>query len=143
MQFKTIEIDTPEYIQMVDLRHRILRAPLNMVATEEELAKDVSYILLGGFLPDNKLAACCFLSHINDSVVQLRQMAVDDIYQRKGYGREIIAFAEQTAKGLNYNQIYLHARKTAEAFYKKLGYETQGDYFLEIGIPHITMTKNI
>lgn len=141
IQFKIIEVGTAEHNRMLDLRHRILRAPLNLIATEEELAKDVNYTLLGAFLPNNELTACCFLSPIDGSVVQLRQMAVDDLYQGKGYGSQIMKFAEDTAKQQNYNQIHLHARKTAEAFYEKLGYEIQGDYFLEIGIPHIAMTK--
>lgn len=144
LKFSIISYGSNEYRQMLDLRHRILRAPLNLVASKEELAKDVDYTLLGLFNSENnQLLACCFLSHINDNIVQLRQMAVDNTIQKAGYGRELMGYAEQIAKESNYRTMYLHARKTAIGFYQKLGYEIQGDYFLEIGIPHIEMIKNL
>lgn len=37
----------------------------------------------------------------------------------------------------------LHGQTHAEGFYKKLGYQTASDEFMEDGIPHILMTKEI
>lgn len=143
-RFSIIKFGSDEYKQMLDLRHRILRAPLNLIASEEELAKDKDYTLLGLFEENsNQLLACCFLTHIDDDIAQLRQMAVDDTLQKSGYGRELIGHAEQFARDSNYKIIYLHAREVAVGFYLKLGYTTQGNYFTEIGIPHIEMTKNL
>lgn len=143
-RFSVISFGSEEYKQMLDLRHRILRAPLNLFATEEELAKDKDYTLLGLFNEsNNKLLACCFLTHKNNDMVQLRQMAVDDTLQNSGYGRKLIEYAEQTARNSNYKIMYLHARETAVGFYEKLGYTTQGEYFYEIGVPHIEMIKNL
>ncbi len=143
-RFSIIKFGSEQYKQMLDLRHRILRAPLNLIASEEELAKDKDYTLLGLFNEENNLLlACCFLTHINDDIVQLRQMAVDDTLQKSGYGRELIGHAEQYARDSNYKTMYLHAREVAVGFYLKLGYTTQGNYFTEIGIPHIEMTKNL
>lgn len=144
MDFKVITYGTAEYRQMVDLRHRILRAPINSVATEEELAEDQRHILLGAFsLDGGEIVACCFLTHISEEVVRLRQMAVDTHYQKKGLGTELIEYAESIASDLNYKWMYLHARKTAVDFYKKQGYTIEGDYFEEVGIPHVEMKKNI
>ena len=144
MDFKTIIYGSDEYRQMVDLRHRILRAPINSVATEEELAEDQSHILLGAFFPNGgEIVACCFLTHISEKVARLRQMAVDTHYQKKCLGAELIDYAESIASDLNYKWMYLHARKTAVDFYKKQGYQIEGDYFEEVGIPHIEMMKNI
>lgn len=144
IDFQIIKVDTPEHKQMLDLRHRILRAPLNLEATREELAKDKDYTLIGAFFPSGgQLVGCCFLTHLSDSVVQLRQMAVDEFCQRRGLGSQLVAYAEQLAQEKNYSWMYLHARKTAIEFYKKLGYHIDGDYFIEVGIPHIEMMKNI
>ena len=33
----------------------------------------------------------------------------------------------------------LHARQTAVPFYERLGYETYGEPFVEVTIPHIAM----
>lgn len=143
-RFSIIKFGSDEYKQMLDLRHRILRAPLNLIASEEELAKDKDYTLLGLFNEENnQLLACCFLNHIDADTIQLRQMAVDGTLQKSGYGRKLIGHAEQFARDSNYKIMYLHAREVAVGFYLKLGYTTQGDYFTEIGIPHVEMTKNL
>lgn len=39
-----------------------------------------------------------------------------------------------------YHTVTVHAQVAAENFYRKLGFETVGDVFLEEGEPHITMT---
>lgn len=143
-RFSIITFGSEEYKQMLDLRHRILRAPLNLIASEAELAKDKDYTLLGLFNEENnQLLACCFLSRIDADTAQLRQMAVDGTLQKSGYGRELISYAEQYARESNYKTMYLHAREVAVGFYLKLGYTIQGDYFTEIGIPHIEMIKSL
>ena len=144
MDFKVIIYGSGEYRQMVELRHRILRAPINITATPEELEEDQKHILIGAFSPeDGHIVGCCFLLHISESIVRLRQMAIDTPYQGKGLGAEIIEYAESIASDLNYKWMYLHARKTAVDFYLKQGYAIEGDYFEEVGIPHIEMRKNI
>ena len=37
----------------------------------------------------------------------------------------------------------LHARSIAVGFYEKLGYETVGDEFIEVSIPHRKMAKRL
>jgi len=39
--------------------------------------------------------------------------------------------------------MFLHARDTAVGFYEKRGYVREGDFFLEVSLPHITMTKSL
>jgi len=37
----------------------------------------------------------------------------------------------------------LGAQISARNFYQNLGYQEEGDFFLDAGIEHITMTKNL
>jgi len=37
----------------------------------------------------------------------------------------------------------MHARKTAELFYEKIGYAPHGDEFIEVTLPHIEMRKKL
>lgn len=144
MEFKIIDYGSNQYQQMVDLRHRILRAPINCVATPEELAEDKEHILLGAFfLNEGNIAGCCFLSHFNPETIKLRQMAVDTIYQGRGLGKELIIYAERIAKLQGYKKVYLHARQTAIVFYEKHGYQVISEPFTEVGIPHVEMIKNL
>lgn len=144
MELKTITYGGEEYQEMVNLRYKILREPLGLTFTKEDLKKDENDLLLAAFVPDSKkIIACCILSPISESSVQLRQMAVDDTFQQKGLGSQLLLFAERVAKAKDYKHIYLHARKVAVDFYKKHDYMIKGEEFTEVGIPHFEMIKQI
>lgn len=49
MALKFIDHGTKEYNQMIDLRMQILRAPLGLTFTNEDLEKEKNDILLGCF----------------------------------------------------------------------------------------------
>jgi predicted GNAT family N-acyltransferase len=143
-ELKVITYDSPEYEKMVALRYKILREPLGLVFTEQDLEKDKDDILLtASFSGSDEMIGCCILSPLNEHTIQLRQMAVDDFCQRKGLGSELLLFAEQIATDRDYKYVYLHARKIAVDFYKKHGYTIEGDQFTEVGIPHFEMIKRI
>ncbi len=144
MEFKQIEYLSPEYHKMLILRNKILREPLGLVFTEEDLKNDEHQIhLIASFDDSDQVIACCVLTPLNDVTVQLRQMSVDNFFQRKGLGTEMLSFAEAIAAQNGYRYVYLHARKEAVGFYKKNGYTIEGSEFIEVGIPHYEMLKNI
>ena len=125
---------------MVHLRNEILRKPLGLFFTEEELEKEKDDILMGAF-EDDRLLGCCLLSPMDKITVRLRQMAVSNNMQGKGVGRALMIFAENIARDLGYRKLFMHARKTARGFYEKLGYAVTGDEFMEVTIPHHIMEK--
>ena len=58
----------------------------------------------------------------------------------KGFGRQLMERGmEQVKKHFDCDRIILHSQKHAEGFYKKLGFKTVSDEYLEEGVPHITM----
>jgi predicted GNAT family N-acyltransferase len=61
----------------------------------------------------------------------------------KGSGRLIMDTMEEYAKTKEIHVLKLNAQTHAEPFYAKLGFETVSDIFMDAGIPHVTMTKNI
>ncbi|CAG9620480.1 GNAT family N-acetyltransferase [Sutcliffiella rhizosphaerae] len=61
----------------------------------------------------------------------------------KGSGRLIMETIEEYAQMKEIHVLKLNAQTHAEPFYAKLGYETVSGTFLDAGIPHVTMTKNI
>jgi len=142
MALKLIDHGSPEYRQMIDLRMHVLRKPLGLSFTEEELEKEKSDILIGCF-DEDKLEGCCLLTETGQGEVRLRQMAVISGLQGKGLGRALMQFAENIARDRGYKKITMHARKTAIGFYEKLGYKTTGNEFVEVTVPHFTMEKNL
>jgi GNAT superfamily N-acetyltransferase len=142
MALKIIDHNSREYRQMVDLRYNLLRKPLGLLFTEEELEREKGDILIGCF-DDDKLEACCILTQTDPKTVRLRQMAVTSGLQGKGIGRVLMSFAENIARDRGYRRLVMHARKTATGFYEKLGYKVSGEEFLEVTIPHYEMGKEL
>ena len=140
MALKIIDHGSKEYQQMVQLRNDILRKPLGLKFTPEELEKEKEEILIGAFEED-KMLGCCMLIKMDPGCVRLRQMAVLNNLQGKGIGRALMQFAENTARDLGYQRITMHARKTAAGFYQKQGYHVSGEEFEEVTIPHYVMEK--
>jgi predicted GNAT family N-acyltransferase len=140
MALRMIDHGTREYQQMVHLRNEMLRKPLGLTFTEEELEREKDDILMGAF-EDDRLLGCCLLTPMDAGTVRLRQMAVPNSMQGKGVGRALMIFAENVARDLGYKKLSMHARKTAIGFYQKLGYSISGEEFLEVTIPHFVMEK--
>lgn len=142
MALKEIEHGSKEYKQMVQLRYEILRKPLGLTFTDEELAKEKNDILIGVFEED-KMLACCMLTRFNNDSVRLRQMAVHKNLQGKGIGASLMNFAENLARDRGFKNLVMHARKVAVGFYEKQGYKISGDEFIEVSIPHYLMQKRL
>jgi predicted GNAT family N-acyltransferase len=141
MKKEIIEYGTPEYDETVRLRYEVLRKPLGLEFTEEQLAKEYQDTHLGIYNEYNELIACLIMTEKDASVVKMRQVAVSSELQGKGVGKELVYFFEAMAKHRGYKTIELHARETAVPFYEKLGYTAQGEIFTEVNIPHLYMSK--
>jgi len=139
---RVIDQGSKEYTQMIDFRYQMLRKPLKLEFTNEELEREKEDILIGCF-EDDKLEGCCLLTQTDPQTVRLRQMAVVSGLQGKGIGRVLLQFAENIARDRGYKKITMHARKTALGFYQKLGYKITGDEFEEVTIPHYFMEKKL
>lgn len=140
MALKIIDHGSPEYMQMVKLRDVILRKPLGLVFTQQDLEKEKDNILIGAFEEDQMLG-CCMLVEEEPIIVRLRQMAVLNDLQGKGIGRALMNFAENLARDRGYKIIRMNARINAVGFYEKVGYKVKGNQFIEVTIPHFVMEK--
>ncbi|WP_240762408.1 GNAT family N-acetyltransferase [Paenibacillus thalictri] len=76
--------------------------------------------------------------------MKLQRIAVLKDQRGTGAGREIVLALEAKARELGYHHTILDAQVQAAAFYDKLGYTvTSAETFLDAGIPHVRMKKNI
>ena len=122
-------------------RWEILRKPIGKsIESLKDEYEDSSYHLIG--VIDNKIIACGRLHFNNASEAQIRYMAIDEHYQRKGIGVKVIELLEAEAKKKQINKIVLNARNHVIEFYKKSGYKALRKYEgSDTGIPHTTMEK--
>ena len=142
MALKIIDHGTPEYQQMVKLRDDVLRKPLGLGFTPQELEEEKDNMLIAAF-EEEDILGCCMLVEENPQTVRLRQMAVLNDLQGKGIGRALMNFAENIARDQGYKILAMHARKNAIGFYEKMGYKVAGDEFLEVTIPHYLIEKQL
>ena len=142
MALKIIDHGTKEYRQMVKLREDILRKPLGLAFSLDELEEEKDNLLIGAF-EDGDILGCCMLVEETPGMAKLRQMAVLNVLQGKGIGRALMQFAENLARDHGYRALTMHARKNAVGFYEKMGYRVKGPEFLEVSIPHYEMEKEL
>lgn len=142
MALKIIDHGSPEYRQMVKLRDDMLRKPLGLSFTPQELDKEKDNMLIAAF-EEEEMLGCCMLVEKDPDTVRLRQLAVLNDLQGKGIGRALMNFAENLARDRGYKNISMHARKYSIVFFEKMGYQIKGDEFVELTIPHYEMEKQL
>jgi predicted GNAT family N-acyltransferase len=140
MELRRIKHNTPEYERIVALRRRVLRAPLGLDFTPEQLAAEADDIHLAGFEGETPLA-CMILSPVSAQEFKMRQVAVAPERQGEGLGSRLVEYCETVARAAGCAQITLHARETAVPFYLRAGYEIVGEPFEEVTVPHRKMSK--
>jgi GNAT superfamily N-acetyltransferase len=119
LEFAQIDANSSRYSDLVEFRRRILRRPLGLDVTPEQLAEEQADIHIAAYL-DGELVGRVVLTAVDGSggsVVKLRQMAVDPDCQGRGIGAQIIIFAEKLAAERGFLEIILHARESAAPFY--------------------------
>ena len=142
MEIRTIKYNSEDYFKEQKLRNRVLRIPLGLNLFDENMENEISDIHIGAF-KGNILTGILLLTPVDDKIVKMRQVGVDTDYQNLGIGTSLVQFSETLAIDRGYKKITMHARKTAVDFYIKLGYETIGEEFSEVSIPHFKLTKNL
>lgn len=74
-------------------------------------------------------------------VARIGRMAVNRVLRGSSLGREVLVALMQIAIRRGDHEVRLHAQRSAQGFYQRLGFQTRGEPFDEAGIPHIEMFK--
>jgi ribosomal protein S18 acetylase RimI-like enzyme len=133
---------SPLYDRTVALRDELLRRPLGLAFSPEELdAEAGSHHLVMTDAGGEAVVACLVLRPLGGGAVQMRQVAVAPEHQRRGVGRALVAFAERYAAERGYREMVVHAREPVVPFYDRLGYQRVGARFIEVTLPHLELRK--
>jgi predicted GNAT family N-acyltransferase len=60
-----------------------------------------------------------------------------------GLGRGVLLALMNAARQRGDHRVVLHAQRSAEGFYQRLGFVAEGEPFMEAGIDHIEMAMNL
>lgn len=140
MTVREIACEGPGYEGALALRYRILREPLGVEWTDEELAwerRERHFVILD----QDELIGVVVARPLDEGRVKFRQMAVAPQRQKRGIGRELLEGVEKVLAAEGTTSFELHARDHATGFYERLGYRLVGEPFLEVGILHRRMEK--
>ena len=85
-----------------------------------------------------------FIIKSSTKKAQIRYMAINKKYQRKGYGSVLLLELEKIASENNITSIFLHARERAVSFYIKNNYyKNKKSHLLFGSVQHWLMDKKI
>lgn len=139
---REIEHGSPQYQATVDLRDTVLRKPLGLRFSAEELKAENDCRHVACYHGD-RLVGCLVLQPVGGGDVRMKQVAVVPELQGQGIGTALVPYAEALARKIGFRRMGLHARETAVSFYEKLGYSRTGGRFEEVTIPHWAMEKRL
>ena len=143
MEIKVVKHYSEEYWNLVRLRDKVLREPLNLMFSEEELFLENKEIHIGVF-EGNKVIGCLVLKQTDeDTTLKMRQVCIAPTHQRTGIGKYLIKYTENYCAQNKINKIICNAREKAIPFYETLGYKKKGEPFYEVKILHYYMEKNL
>jgi len=74
-----------------------------------------------------------------NSIFIFGRVSVLSEYRGFGYGELIIREILAKIKELGGTKVEIHSQKNVEMFYKRLGFKSTGDDYLEAGIEHVNM----
>lgn len=74
---------------------------------------------------------------------KIGRLAVLARRRRNGVGGRILEALISEAYAHRLNRVYLHAQSQAISFYEKHGFRKEGSEFVEAGIPHVKMIRDL
>jgi len=123
------------------LRHEVFCVEQGVPVHEELDGRDGEGVHLVAVSNGDLLATCRLL--FVGPTVQFSRLAVRQSARRQGIAAALLALADAETRAGGARRLVLHAQTYARALYEAAGYEPRGRVFMEAGIEHVAMEKQI
>ena len=123
------------------LRERVFCEEQGVPVRAERDGRDAEAIHLLALEDGNLLGTCRLL--VEGEVARLGRLAVTAGARRRGIATAILAAADAEARRAGAARVALHAQVDAERLYALAGYLPRGERFVEEGIDHVAMVKDL
>jgi predicted GNAT family N-acyltransferase len=127
--------------QALELRERVFCGEQGVGVEAERDGLDGEAIHLCHVRDGRVVGTCRVL--IRDGIGRLGRMAVEPSARGRGIGAELLAEAERAARAAGATRMRLHAQSAAVSLYARGGYVQVGEPFVEEGIDHVTMERDL
>ena len=102
----------------------------------------VHFLILDG--EDDNYPVGTFRAYFEtEDTVHLQRFCILKRFRGRGYGKAAFEFAEEYFRALGAKKITFGAQCTAIPFYEKCGCRCVSEIFLDAGLPHRTMEKEL
>ncbi|MBO7197074.1 MAG: GNAT family N-acetyltransferase [Clostridia bacterium] len=129
------ELSARELYEIVRARQEIFLMEQNIICRDFD---GVDYDSMHCFLWENDKVVAYMRAFMVDGEIHLGRFLT--VRHGEGLGRRLMELSLPVVKDkFNCEKISFHAQKHAEGFYKKFGFKTVSDVFLEEGIEHVKM----
>jgi predicted GNAT family N-acyltransferase len=133
--------DDEEMAAALALRHEVFCVEQGVPMHEELDGRDGEGVHLVA-VSDGDLLATCRLLFVGPTV-QFSRLAVRQSARRQGIASALLALADVETRAGGARRLVLHAQTYARALYEAAGYEPRGRIFMEAGIEHVAMEKQL
>ena len=130
-----------EVASALELRERVFSGEQGVAVQADRDGRDGEAVHLVA-LDGRRIVGTCRLV-FDEGVAKLGRMVVEATERRRGIGTAILAEAERAARSARSRTIVLHAQLPVKELYARRGFVERGPEFVEEGIPHVAMEKDL
>lgn len=138
----TVDLTSGYYNDAISIRNKVFVEEQHVPPELEIDDLEDKTIHVIGYLED-KAVSTARLYQKNDTTFKVQRVAVSLDFRKQNLGNQLMLEIERYAKEKQVNQLILDAQDHALSFYEKLGYQIEGDSFMDAGIPHHKMVKTL
>lgn len=133
------ELTAAEIYEILKVRSQVFQMEQNIHYLDED---NVDYDSLHCFFEENGQVAAYLRAFPDDGKIRFGRVLT--ITRGQGHGRRLMDLSVRAARErFGTLDIIMDAQKHAEGFYKKLGFVTTSDEFLEEGVVHVEMVLSL
>lgn len=139
---QTTDLNSPIYQASLKIRKEVFIQEQNVAPEIEvdDLENQCTYYV--GYV-QNQPVVTTRVHHEEPNTWHLQRVATQATARHQGYASQLLSAIEAEARQQNVQTITLNAQDQAQNFYLQLGYEVVGPQFLDAGIKHHQMIKNL
>lgn len=137
------EYPSPLFAEIDELRYRVLFEPFGVGRDDDWNDADPSAAHALALSGGKVVGYARLITEADGRTGQIRQVAVDPAWERRGLGSALMRTVMGRAAELGLTDVWLNARLTAVPFYEKLGFRVTSGVFRapRTYLPHVRMDR--
>jgi predicted GNAT family N-acyltransferase len=135
--------DPDDLLACFALRQEVFVGEQNVPEAREQDGEDMTARHFA-LREEGEIIATCRVRRIGTGAVKIERMAVRRDHRRQGLGRELMKYVLQQAMSAGDIQLLkLSSQADAVPFYEKLNFTKRGPEYIDAGMPHYDMIREL